>query len=205
MTNEAHWEKVFATKEASEMSWYQAMPIRSLELLREAGAESNTDIIDVGGGDSLLVDTILAGRLGCITVLDISGGALDRARARLGPRASEVTWLRADVTRVDLAANAFDVWHDRAVFHFLTTPDERARYVAAAKSSLRPGGFLIIATFAADGPTTCSGLEVARYSTAALLREFGDDFVLRRDFADVHRTPAGIEQRFTIALLQLRS
>lgn len=205
MDHQAHWEKVFTTRQSSEVSWYQATPVRSIELLREAGANPSSDIIDVGGGDSTLVDAVVSGDLGHITVLDISAAALDRARARLASRACEVTWLHADVTRVDLPERAFDVWHDRAVFHFLTTPVERARYIATATASLRPGGFLLIATFAADGPTRCSGLEVARYSVGELVQEFGDDFVLRRDGADVHRTPAGVEQRFTVAMFERRA
>lgn len=205
MDHQAHWERVFTTRQSSEVSWYQAMPLRSIELLREAGANPRSDIIDVGGGDSTLVDAVVSGDFGRITVLDISAAALDRARARLGLRASEVTWLHADVTRVDLPERAFDVWHDRAVFHFLTTPVERARYIATAKASLRPGGFLLIATFAADGPTRCSGLEVVRYSVGELVREFGEDFVLRRDCVDVHRTPGGVEQRFTVAMFERRT
>jgi ubiquinone/menaquinone biosynthesis C-methylase UbiE len=205
MDHQAHWDKVFATRQSIEVSWHQATPVRSIELLREAGANPKTDIIDVGGGDSTLVDAVVSGDLGRITVLDISAAALDRARARLGLRASEVTWLHADVTRVDLSAKSFDVWHDRALFHFLTTPVERARYIATAKAALRPGGFLLIATFAADGPTRCSGLDVARYSIGELVREFGDDYMLRRDCTDVHRTPAGVEQRFTVAMFERRA
>ena len=202
MDTRAHWEKVFATKQSTEVSWYQAIPVRSIELLRDAGANPNTAIIDVGGGDSTLVDSVVSGQLGHITVLDISAAALARARARLGSQASEVTWLRADVTRVDLPKRAFDVWHDRAVFHFLTTPIERAQYVASARSSLRQGGFLLVATFAANGPTRCSGLEVARYSIDALEAEFGDGFALRRNFTDVHLTPSGSEQQFTVAMFE---
>ena len=202
METRAHWEKVFTTKQSTDVSWYQAIPVRSIELLHEAGANPNTTIIDVGGGDSTLVDAVVTGELGRMTVLDISAAALARARARLGARASEVTWLHADATRVDLPMRGFDVWHDRAVFHFLRAPIERAQYVAVAKASLRRGGFLLIATFAADGPTRCSGLDVARYSIESLIREFGDGFVLRRNSSDVHLTPSGSEQRFTVAMFE---
>jgi SAM-dependent methyltransferase len=198
----AHWEGVYASRQPTEVSWYQVEPTRSLELLRAEGAGSDTEIIDIGGGDSTFVDAVLAARLGRVTVLDISGAALARARARLGARAVEVEWIEADVTRVELPAQAFDVWHDRAVFHFLTRAEDRARYVATAAGALRPGGALLIAAFALEGPTRCSGLEVARYGPAELAWEFGEGFALERSFADVHRTPGGVEQRLTVAVLR---
>jgi ubiquinone/menaquinone biosynthesis C-methylase UbiE len=193
---------VYATKQPTEVSWYQAEPVRSLELLRQAGASSETALIDIGGGDSTLVDAVVSEHLGRVTVLDISAAALVRARERLGARASEVTWIKADVTRVELPAQTFDVWHDRAVFHFLTQAEDRARYVATAAAALRPGGTLLIATFAPDGPMRCSGLDVARYSPEGLARELGEAFVLKQGFADVHRTPGEAEQRFTFAVFQ---
>ena len=204
MDRKAHWEDVYATKQPTEVSWYQAVPTRSLELLRQAGAGPETTLIDVGGGDSTLVDAVVAERLGRVTVLDISGAALARARERLGARAGEVTWIEADVTRVELPARAFDIWHDRAVFHFLTRAEDRARYAATAAAALRPGGTLVVATFAPEGPTHCSGLEVARYGPEGLARELGAAFVLRHGFADVHTTPGGAEQRFTYAVLERR-
>jgi len=178
------------------------MKAQILELLRAAGAGPDTAVIDIGGGDSTFVDAVLAARLGRVTVLDISGAALARAQARLGARASEVSWIEADVTRVQLPAQAFDVWHDRAVFHFLTRAEDRAGYVASAGLALRPGGSLIISTFALEGPTRCSGLEVARYGPAELAWAFGEAFALERSLADVHRTPSGTEQRFTVAVLR---
>jgi SAM-dependent methyltransferase len=198
----AHWEGVYANRPATELSWYQAVPARSLQLLRDAGAGADTAVIDIGGGDSTFVDAVLAEQLGRVTVLDISGAALARAQARLGARASEVSWIEADVTRVQLPAQAFDVWHDRAVFHFLTRAEDRARYVATAAAALRPGGTLLISTFALEGPTRCSGLEVARYGPEELAWAFGEAFALERSFADVHRTPSGVEQRFTVAVLR---
>lgn len=204
MDRKPHWEAVYTTKQTTEVSWYQSVPMRSLELLREAGAGTASALIDVGGGDSTLVDAVLAERLGHLTVLDLSAAALARAQKRLGARADEVTWIEGDVTCVELPAQAFDVWHDRAVFHFLTEPEDRARYVTAAATALRPGGTLLIATFAADGPTRCSGLEAVRYSPEALAREFGGAFAFQRGFADVHRTPSGGAQRFTVAVLQRR-
>lgn len=171
-----HWEKVYQTRSSTEVSWYQPTPARSLALLRNAGAGPRTTMIDIGGGDSALVDAVVANALGRVTVLDISSAALARARQRLGPVAGEVTWLEADVTRVALPPAAFDTWHDRAVFHFLTDADDRARYVAVAAAAMRQGGALIMATFAVDGPQRCSGLDVVRYSPEQLAETLGGDF-----------------------------
>jgi 2-polyprenyl-3-methyl-5-hydroxy-6-metoxy-1,4-benzoquinol methylase len=200
----AHWEGVYGARQSNEVSWYQPEPTRSLALLAETGFGPDTAIIDVGGGDSTLVDACLARGLGRVTVLDLSGAALARARARLGSRAAEVEWREANVTDADLPPQAYDVWHDRAVFHFLTDAEDRRRYVDAAAAALRPGGALVVATFAADGPAWCSGLEVARYSPEALAAAFGDRFAFVRGFGDVHRTPSGAEQRFTFAVLRRR-
>lgn len=202
MDRKAHWEDVYATRASDRVSWYQAQPTRSLELLVDAGVGPESTIIDVGGGDSTLVDALVERRLGHVTVLDLSMAALARAQARLGVRASDVTWLEADVTRAELQQHVYDVWHDRAVFHFLTERQDREGYVATAAAALRPGGTLIIATFASDGPTRCSGLEVARYSPEGLATEFGDAFTLLHGFGDVHRTPTGAEQRFTYAVFR---
>ncbi|MDQ8144548.1 MAG: class I SAM-dependent methyltransferase [Gemmatimonadota bacterium] len=202
MDRKTHWEQVWTTKASTEVSWYQADPTLSRTLLREIGTDPSTAILDVGGGDSHLVDVVLADGLGRITVLDLSGAALARARTRLGARADEVTWIEADVTTVVLPPQSVDIWHDRAVFHFLTAPDDRARYAAVAASAVRPGGSLVIATFAADGPLRCSGLEVARYTPEGIAEALGDAFRLVRGFGDVHRTPTGAEQRFSVAVLR---
>ena len=202
MDRKAHWEHVYSTKDSTDVSWYQLQPTRSLELFAEAGVGPESAIIDVGGGDSTLVDALLERHWGRVTVLDLSGAALGHARARLGSRAKEVTWLQADATRADLPPSGYDVWHDRAVFHFLTESADRARYVATAARALRHTGALIVATFAPHGPTRCSGLDVARYSPEELASEFGPEFTLLRGFVDVHRTPSGLEQRFTYALFR---
>ena len=204
MDRKAHWDGVYTTKPSDTVSWYQAEPTRSLALLREVAAGPSSTILDVGGGDSRFVDAVLAEGLRQVTVLDLSGAALARARARLGMRAADVTWLEADVTRVELPTRAFDVWHDRAVFHFLTTPEDRARYAVAAAAAVRPGGTVLLATFAPDGPTRCSGLDVAGYAPEELAEELGDAFSLVRGFGDVHHTPAGREQRFSVAVLRRR-
>lgn len=202
MSRREHWETVYTVKQPTEVSWYQARPTRALELLRGVGAGPHTSVIDVGGGDSTFVDAVLAEQLGQVTVLDISARALDRARTRLGERAKDVTWIEADVTQVPLSPAAFDVWHDRAVFHFLVGPREQARYVAAATDAVRSGGHLIMATFALEGPTRCSGLEVMRYGPDELARRFADGFRFSAGFAEEHVTPSGVRQQFTVALLQ---
>lgn len=205
MDRRAHWDTVYVKQQPTEVSWYLPVPERSLELLRELSADPRTEIIDVGGGDSTLVDAVLREQLGRMTVLDVSAAALARARDRLGARADEVAWVEADVTRVKLPTRGFDVWHDRAVFHFLLDPADRARYAANAARAVRPGGALIVATFALDGPQRCSGLEVARYGHDELARELGDAFVLQRSARYVHRTPSGAEQPFTVGLFQRRA
>ncbi len=205
MDAKAHWEGVYARKQPTEVSWYQPRPTRSLELLQRCGLTARSTLIDVGGGDSTLVDALLELGLRSITVLDISAAALARARARLGERAAAITWTEADVTRVELPPRAFDFWHDRAVFHVLGDPADRRRYVERATASVRPGGSLVIATFAPDGPTRCSGLDVTRYGPEDLAREFGEDaFELIDDCAETHRTPSGAEQRFTYSVLRRR-
>jgi SAM-dependent methyltransferase len=198
----AHWEGVYGTRAPGELSWYQPQPTPSLELLDQLGVGPSTEIIDVGGGASTLVDALLDRHLARITVLDISGTALEHAKARLGPRNTAVVWIEADITRADLDEGAYDVWHDRAVFHFLTGSEDRRRYVAAASRALRPGGAALIATFSLQGPTRCSGLDVMRYDSELLARAFGSEFVLERSLDDVHLTPSGGAQAFTYTVLR---
>jgi len=201
MNSKAHWEAVYATKPTEAVSWYEAAPTRSIALLTDAGLTVASRVLDVGGGDSLLPGALVALGVRHITVLDLSGAALNRAQARLGDRATGVEWLEGDVTTVELPPDGYDLWHDRAVFHFLTDAEDRALYVASATRSVRVGGSVIIATFAPDGPTRCSGLDVVRYSPEGLAAEFGPGFVLRHGFRDVHQTPTGAEQRFAFAVL----
>jgi trans-aconitate methyltransferase len=202
MDRKQHWETVYDTKQSTDVSWFQAVPTRSLELIAQAGVTAVSRIIDIGGGDALLVDALLDRGHEHVSVLDLSGAALRRAQARIGARASSVSWLEADVTTAALPTGAYDVWHDRAVFHFLTDPIDRARYISTTTNAVRVGGTVIVATFALDGPTRCSGLEVAQYSPQDIGDVFGDDFTLRRGFADVHTTPSGAQQRFSYAVLQ---
>ncbi len=200
----SHWERAYESKQATELSWYQARPERSLELIRRAGAHSRSEIIDVGGGDSMLVDALLESGMKHITVLDISAAALDRARERLGLRSAAVRWIEADVTSAQLAPLAYDVWHDRAVFHFLTNPDDRRRYLDVIGGALNVGGHAIVATFSADGPTRCSGLAVERYSPFALHAEFGNEFDLVDSSEETHVTPSGKNQNFIYCLCRKR-
>ena len=200
----AHWDAVYTSKSPNELSWYQSRPTRSLELLQQLGAGPASTIIDVGGGASTLVDALLDRGAKNVSVLDISRAALAHARARLGARAASVTWIEADITRTDLPERAYDIWHDRAVYHFLTSAEERRAYAAVAAHALRPGGAAIIATFAPQGPTRCSGLDVVRYDSEQLARELGHEFLLDRSSDDLHRTPSGIAQAFTYTVLRRR-
>lgn len=204
MDRQPHWEHVYETNASVAVSWYQPSPVRSLALLDDVGMTPETRLIDVGGGDSTLVDALLARGMHRITVLDVSAAALARARTRLGARAGEVAWLEADVTTVALPEAAFDVWHDRAVFHFFTDAADRARYVAAMERAVRPGGCVVMATFALDGPARCSGLDVVRYGPEELTHALGPSFEPVRSERDVHRTPWGAAQPFTYVLLRRR-
>ena len=203
MDRKAHWENVYVTKPAGEVSWHQTHAQVSLELIESAAPARTSAIIDVGGGASVLVDDLRAAGYARLTVLDISRAALDQAQSRLGPRAAGVTWLEADVLDAALPAAAFDVWHDRAVFHFLTGAADRRRYVDQVKRALRPGGAIVIGTFAEDGPKKCSGLDVARYSAEALHAELGPGFVLVNSRRHEHVTPWGAPQAFTFCVCRL--
>jgi SAM-dependent methyltransferase len=199
-----HWDRVYATKAATEVSWYQREPLVSLDLIAQAGAPSDT-VIDVGGGASTLVDGLLGRGYTNLAVLDIASAALDAARARLGARAADVIWITDDVLRHPFPRHGIDVWHDRAVFHFLTAADDRRAYAEQVAHAVRPGGRVIVATFAADGPAKCSGLDVCRYSAEALHAEFGPRFQLRGQVLEDHVTPAGHRQRFQYCVCTVES
>jgi ubiquinone/menaquinone biosynthesis C-methylase UbiE len=196
MQVKSHWEHVYETKSVDAVSWFQPHAEQSLRLIRQTGLAQTASIIDVGGGASTLVDDLLDDGFRRVTVLDVSGAALAAARARLGERAASVTWLEADITQVALPRNAYDLWHDRAVFHFLTSDGDRRAYVAAVQRAVKPGGYVIVATFAEDGPLQCSGLPVVRYSPSALHAEFGATFSLERHEREEHHTPSGAVQKF---------
>jgi 2-polyprenyl-3-methyl-5-hydroxy-6-metoxy-1,4-benzoquinol methylase len=196
MENKIHWEKVYAAKPATSVSWYQEHAECSLALLNNTGITKSAAIIDVGGGASTLVDDLLAEGYSDVTVLDLSASALSAAKKRLGALAVKVQWLEADVTEADLPSHRYDVWHDRAVFHFLTEPQQRQAYVEKVFHSVKPGGHVIVATFAEDGPTQCSGLPVMRYSADELHAQFGESFTLVKHVIEAHHTPSGGVQHF---------
>jgi ubiquinone/menaquinone biosynthesis C-methylase UbiE len=194
--SKSHWENIYETKDATQVSWFQQHPELSFQFIEHTGVDKAGKIIDVGGGASTLVDDLLGNGYENVTVLDISAAALQVAQQRLGRLASKVTWLVANITQVKLPHSFYDVWHDRAVFHFLTLAEDRARYVKAVQHSVKTGGHVIVATFGIDGPQRCSGLEVVRYSPDSLHDEFGDDFDLLNTTNDLHQTPFGTEQKF---------
>ena len=200
----SHWQNVYRTRRADSVSWYRPHLEVSLELLAQAGLSVGSRLIDVGGGASTLVDALLDQGVGHISVLDISRTALEHSKTRLGARSAAVSWIEADITHVDLGLETYDVWHDRAVFHFLTSRDDRQRYVACASRALRPGGAALIAAFSLQGPTRCSGLDVVRYDAELLAREFGSEFSVERTLDDIHHTPSGNTQAFTFTILRRR-
>ena len=196
MQSKQHWEKVYTSKAPDTVSWFQPHAQLSLELIKSTGAGLDAGIIDVGGGASTLVDDLLAEGYTDLTVLDLSHAALEAARRRMGAQAGKVRWIEADVTTVDLPDKRYDIWHDRAVFHFLTEAQEREAYVRTVFRSVKPGGHVIIATFAEDGPEQCSGLPVMRYRPDELHDEFGEAFTLLQHRKEEHHTPAGALQQF---------
>ena len=196
MDAKTHWEKVYATKTPETVSWYRPHLETSVALIERAATGYSTSIIDVGGGESTLVDDLLARSYENITVLDVSQTAIDVTKKRLGLAAEQVHWLVADVTDAQLERGAYDVWHDRAVFHFLTTSEHRAAYVRQVGHAVKPGGHVIVCTFGPEGPTKCSGLDVIRYDSESLHDQFGVRFRLVESSKELHRTPFGTTQQF---------
>jgi 2-polyprenyl-3-methyl-5-hydroxy-6-metoxy-1,4-benzoquinol methylase len=197
MDPKAHWEKVYRTKLPTEVSWYRPHLDVSLQLIEEAAPARDAHIIDVGGGESTLVDDLLNRGYQNLSVLDVSATALAVAKERLGNKATRVSWLCGDVTTFAFPWQKYDVWHDRAVFHFLTKVDDRVAYVRQVAHAVSPGGHVIVATFGPEGPTQCSGLDVVRYDPNALHGEFGPNFQLVKHLTELHQTPAGSNQQFT--------
>ena len=196
MDAKSHWEKVYATKAPDAVSWYRAHLETSLVLIERAAPDPSSSIIDVGGGESTLVDDLLARGYENITILDVSQTAMDVTKTRLGLAAEQVHWLVADITEAQLEPGAYDVWHDRAVFHFLTTSEHRVAYVRQVAHAVKPGGHVIISTFGPEGPTKCSGLDVIRYDAESLHDQFGVRFRLVESSKELHRTPFGTTQQF---------
>jgi ubiquinone/menaquinone biosynthesis C-methylase UbiE len=196
MQNKDHWEKVYSTKAPEGVSWFQPHADMSMRLIRASGLGHGAAIIDVGGGASTLVDDLLDDGYRNVTVLDLSSAALAESRRRLGPRGASVRWMEADITRAVFEPHCLDLWHDRAVFHFLTTEEDRAAYVRQVLRALKPGGHVIMATFGSDGPAQCSGLPVMRYAPDELHAEFGETFTMLGHEEQLHHTPFGTDQQF---------
>ena len=196
MDPKTHWERIYSTKAPNQVSWYSPHLETSLALIHRAARANSASIIDVGGGESTLVDDLLARGYLNITILDISQTAIDVTRKRLKELDERVQWLAGDVTKLELPRGAYDIWHDRAVFHFLTRTDERLAYVRQVARAVRPGGHVIVSTFGTEGPTKCSGLDVARYDADSLHAQFGARFQLVHSAKELHRTPFGTTQQF---------
>lgn len=196
MDSKQHWERIYTTKTPDSVSWFQEHADQSLRLINNTRLGKDAAIIDVGGGASKLVDDLAAEGYTDLTVLDLSSAALAVAKQRLGKHAEDVHWMEGDITCAEFPVYRFDVWHDRAVFHFLTDPADRRAYVERVMHAVRPGAHVIIATFAEDGPDKCSGLPVMRYQPETLHAEFGDAFLLVEHEKEMHHTPSGTVQQF---------
>lgn len=196
MNEREHWEHIYSIRPAEKLGWYEPQLQLSLRWIKELGLAMDAQIIDVGGGVSTLVEDLLNEGYRDVTVLDISDTALSLVKGRLGDMANQVAWIEGDITSIDLPANDYDVWHDRAVFHFLTDPEQRQKYLNNLLNGLKPGGHLIIGTFAKEAPPMCSGLPVQRYSLAQLESTIGEQFELQQHQKELHITPGGVEQMY---------
>jgi SAM-dependent methyltransferase len=196
MDSRSHWEEVYATKKPEQVSWFRPHLERSLELIERAAPGREASILDVGAGQSTLVDDLLGLGYENITALEISQAALDALKERVGRAGRAIQWICGDVTEIVLPEASFDLWHDRAVFHFLTEAGMRGVYVERVKKALKPGGSLIVSTFGPSGPERCSGLAAMRYDAASLGSEFGEGFRLVENSLELHETPSGAVQQF---------
>jgi 2-polyprenyl-3-methyl-5-hydroxy-6-metoxy-1,4-benzoquinol methylase len=196
MDAKTHWDMVYTQKAPDAVSWYRPHLETSLALIARAAGNKSASIMDVGGGESTLVDDLFARGFQNITVLDVSQVAIEAAKKRLGDLAERVHWLVADITQAELQPQAYEVWHDRAVFHFLTAPQDRVAYLRQVARSVTPGGHVIVSTFGLQGPAKCSGLDVVRYDAESLQKEFGTTFRLVESTTGLHKTPFGTTQQF---------
>ena len=203
MSVEAHWEKIYREKAPDAVSWYRAHLGTSIALIEKVAPSRSACIIDVGGGESTLVDDLLAHGYQNITVLDVSQTAIDVTKRRLGRTAERVLWITGDITKAELELCAYDLWHDRAVFHFLTSVEQRIAYVRQVARAVKPGGHVLVSTFGPEGPTKCSGLEVVRYDAESLHEEFGAHFRLVENLEELHDTPFGTTQQFLYCLCRV--
>jgi 2-polyprenyl-3-methyl-5-hydroxy-6-metoxy-1,4-benzoquinol methylase len=201
LTRKGHWEQFYATHPEQSLSWFEPTPLLALEMIRKSARGKSDSIVDIGGGNSRLGDCLLAEGFHSVAVLDVSSKALAIAQARLGERAVEVQWIVSDVLGWK-CASAFDVWHDRAAYHFLTDTADRATYAALASNAVKSGGVLIVATFALDGPRSCSGLPVYRASAEMIAADFAPSFELAESIPHEHTTPSGNVQKFQVSRLR---
>ncbi|MCC6473810.1 MAG: class I SAM-dependent methyltransferase [Burkholderiales bacterium] len=198
-----HWENVHRTKVPEALSWYRPHLDRSMFMIQRVAGSLSSAIIDIGGGESTLVDDLLGAGYRDLSVLDISETALEVARKRLGESAGRIHWIVGDIVNAAIEPRRYDVWHDRALFHFLTDRAARTAYVAQAARSVRPGGHVLVATFGSQGPTKCSGLDVVRYDAESLHHEFGSRFRLLESATEAHTTPLGTTQQFLYCLCKV--
>ena len=205
MNRKNHWEKVYQSKKPEDVSWYQSRPGLSLELISSLSLPKDSKIIDIGGGTSSLADHLLEQGYKGISVLDISAQALRVAKNRLGEHAADITWIEGDITSFKLPEHAYDLWHDRAVFHFLTDPVDRKKYVQNLNRSLTENGSVIISTFSLKGPERCSGLDVVRYSPETLQAELGEKYCLVKSLEEYHQTPFGTRQEFVYCIFKRKA
>ncbi len=196
MNNKKHWEQIYSSNKPNQVSWYREHLDNSLRMILQTNVSKEKAIIDIGGGNSTLVDDLVEHGFADISVLDISSKAIEESKKRLKYRAKKIEWIEADITEVSLPENKFDVWHDRAVFHFLTTRDDRKKYIELVMQSLKVGGHIIVASFGLDGPKKCSGLDVVRYSPETMHDEFGEKFKLIKSIKETHKTPFETTQEF---------
>lgn len=205
MQSAPHWENIYSTKAIHDVSWFQKHARCSLDLIGRTQIPPDGRIIDVGSGASILISELIAGGYKNLTVLDISSAAIAAAQKQLGSAASGVQWIHCDVTEVKLSDHSYDLWHDRAAFHFLTEEDDRAAYIKSVSDAVKPGGHLILATFAEDGPLKCSGLQIVRYSPQDLRTQFDSAFSLVEHQYEEHATPFATVQRFVYCHFQRRT
>ncbi|MBP9092389.1 class I SAM-dependent methyltransferase [bacterium] len=205
MDEKQHWEKVYEAKAADAVSWYQPHLEKSLQFILKAAPSRSTQIIDVGAGESTLVDDLINAGYNNTSVLDISEKAIEVCKTRLGDRSSSVTWLAANILQAELPEKFFHVWHDRAVFHFLTSEAQRIDYVRQVSKSVKAGGHVIVATFGPQGPEKCSGLTTMRYDTDSLHNQFGARFRLVESATELHTTPFGTTQQFLYCFCKLEN
>jgi ubiquinone/menaquinone biosynthesis C-methylase UbiE len=202
MSGKQHWQQVYSTKSTDQVGWYAPHLTTSVRWITDLGLDPDDPIIDVGGGASTLVDDLLDKGYRDLSVLDLSARALSAVKERLGTRTSRVSWLLGDVTEIELPASHFELWHDRAVFHFLVEPEQQTKYRDKLLQALKPGGHFIIGVFELEAPPQCSGLPVQRYSVEKLNTIFGTEFNLKQHQKEIHQTPSGVEQKYLYCLFQ---